>query len=121
MFFWGGGCWCGAERDRIQRGWPWVVARGGHLLPAPVALPRPHPPTPHPHPPTSYAPQVAASAAVFAAAHLQPGAVGQLAVVGAWLGGVALATRGNLAACTTGHALYNAAVVLLAASRVGAL
>lgn len=55
-------------------------------------------------------PQVAAVAAIFAAAHLQPDGLLQLAVVGMCLGTAAVVSGGNLAAPTAGHMLYNAAL-----------
>jgi len=55
---------------------------------------------------------VAASAAVFAAAHLtSPLATAQLFAVGAVLGATTLAARGNLAAPIVAHAGYNALTI----------
>ena len=55
---------------------------------------------------------VAASAAVFAAAHLAPpSATAQLFAVGMVLGATTLAARGNLAAPIIAHAGYNALTI----------
>ena len=62
---------------------------------------------------------VAASAAVFALAHLAPpSATAQLFAVGAVLGATTLAARGNLAAPIIAHAGYNALTVASLAAAV---
>ncbi len=53
---------------------------------------------------------VAAAAATFAAAHLQPAALPQLLIVGGALGAASVACKGNLAAPFLGHCLYNSAL-----------
>ena len=64
-------------------------------------------------------PQVALSAAIFSASHLQPANAEALLVLGAVLGSATLQARGNLAVPMVAHGLYNAAVLLGASLLAG--
>jgi membrane protease YdiL (CAAX protease family) len=55
---------------------------------------------------------VAASAALFAAAHLDPGSALPLLLLGALLGAATLRAGGNLVVPFVAHSLYNGAVLL---------
>ena len=59
------------------------------------------------------------SSLAFAAAHLSPPDFVPLTVLGAVLGGTAMAADGNLAAPTLAHGLYNAAILLAIAFDAG--